>query len=99
MLLRGVEVNMGVGKTHLDLRGDVRRSYDVRVHGGVGEAVIRLPREVGIYAQARGGIGSIQTPGLRREGDHWVNAAYDTAKVNIRLDVSGGVGSITLDAR
>jgi hypothetical protein len=96
--LRGVEVRMGAGQLELDLRGEPQRDYDVRVRGGVGEATIRLPKDVGIYATATGGIGSINVAGLRRDGDHWVNEAYESAKRRIRVDVEGGVGEIRLIA-
>jgi hypothetical protein len=96
LFLRSVGVEMGVGQLDLDLRGAPRRDYDVRIRGGVGEARIRLPRDVGVYAEARGGIGSVRTEGLRREGAHWVNAAYDRAKTTIHLDVKAGIGAINL---
>jgi hypothetical protein len=94
--LRSVEVEMGVGQLDLDLRGAPQRDYDVRIRGGVGEATIRLPRDVGVSAEANGGIGSVHTEGLRREGAHWVNDAYDRAKTTIHLDVQGGIGAINL---
>ncbi len=96
--LRSVEVEMGVGQLDLDLRGAPQRDYDVRIRGGVGEANVRLPRDVGVSAEARGGIGSIHTEGLRREGAHWINDAYDRAKTTIHLDVQGGIGAINLIA-
>jgi hypothetical protein len=96
--LRSVEVEMGVGQLDLDLRGTPQRDYDVRVRGGVGEATIRLPRDVGISAEASGGIGEVHAEGLRREGAHWVNDAYDRAKTSIHLDVQGGIGAINLIA-
>ena len=96
VFLRSVDVEMGVGQLDMDLRGNTRRDYDVRIRGGVGEATIRLPRDVGIYAKAVGGIGSIHTTGLRREGDHLVNGAYDHSKASIHLDVQGGIGAINL---
>jgi len=94
--LRSVEVEMGVGQLDLDLRGAPQRDYDVRIRGGVGEANVRLPRDVGVSAEARGGIGEIHTEGLRKEGAHWVNDAYDRAKTTIHLDVQGGIGEISL---
>jgi len=94
--IRRIEVQMGVGQLQMDLRGKPKHDYDVRVRGGVGEATIRLPRDVGIYASGRGGIGEIRTEGLRRQGDHWVNDAYNDAKVRIHLDIEGGIGSISL---
>jgi len=96
LFLRSVDVEMGVGQLDMDLRGNTRRDYDVRIRGGVGEATIRLPHDVGVYARAQGGIGSIRTTGLRQEGDHLVNDAYDHSKASIHLDVQGGIGAINL---
>jgi N-terminal domain of toast_rack, DUF2154 len=96
--LRSVDVEMGVGQIDMDLRGQPKRDYDVHVRGGVGEATIYLPRDVGIYADATGGIGGIKTRGLRQEGNHYVSEGYEKAKVKVRLDVRGGVGAINLYA-
>lgn len=98
MSLRTVEVRIGAGQLEMDLRGNPPRNYDVRVRGGVGEAIVRLPKEVGIYARASGGLGSIDVSGLRQEGDHWVNEAYERAARRIRVDVQGGIGEIRLIA-
>jgi hypothetical protein len=96
--LRSVKVNMGAGKVDLDLRGNPTRDYDVSVSGGVGQATVDLPQGVGIWAEAHGGIGHIDVEGLEKKGDHWENALYDTAKVNVRVKVQGGVGQIHLIA-
>ena len=98
LMLRRVEVEMGVGEVHVDLRGKPKHDYDVRIRGGVGEATVHLPRDAGIYATGHGGIGEIHTEGLRKQGDHWVNDAYDNAKVRIHVDVQGGIGQINLIA-
>jgi hypothetical protein len=87
---------MGVGSLNLDLRGRPQHDYNVHIEGGIGEAVVRLPAGAGIYANAHGGIGEVKTRGLRKEGGHWVNDAYDSSKVKVRVDVQGGIGSITL---
>ena len=94
--LRSVEVHMGVGKLDMDLRGNPKHNYDVSIRGGVGEATVRLPAGVGVYAEGSGGIGEIRTQGLRREGGHWVNDAYQDSKVRIHVDVHGGIGEIRL---
>jgi N-terminal domain of toast_rack, DUF2154 len=94
--LRRVEVEMGVGELQMDLRGTPKHDYTVRVRGGVGEATIHFPRDVGVYATGEGGIGEIHTEGLRKQGDHWVNDAYNDAKVRIHVDVQGGIGQINL---
>ncbi len=96
--LRSVEVNMGVGNLDLNLRGEPKRDYDVQIHGGVGNATVRLPAGVGIIADASGGIGNIEGRGLLKHDGRWVNPAHEEAKVNIHLNIRGGVGNITLVA-
>lgn len=94
--LRSVELEMGAGTLRLDLRGVPTKDYSVRVRGGVGEATVYLPRNVGVSATASGGLGDISVTGLRKSGDRYVNDAYEQATVRIRLDIQGGVGSIKL---
>ncbi|HEY1240938.1 MAG TPA: toast rack family protein [Bryobacteraceae bacterium] len=96
LILRSVSVEMGVGQLDLDLRGNPKKSYDVRVQGGVGEAVVHLPSDVGVEAEAQGGLGSIEASGFRHDGNRYYNSAWEDAKVRIHLDIHGGVGSIRL---
>lgn len=94
--LRSVEVHMGAGQVDLDLRGKPSRDYDVNIAGGVGQATVRLPEGVGVWAQAHGGLGSINITGLEKRGDHYENSLCDTSKVNVRLKVEGGIGEIRI---
>ncbi len=96
LTLRNVSVEMGVGQLDLDLRGNPKKSYDVQVHGGVGEAVVHLPSDVGVEAEAHGGLGSIEASGFQHSGNRYYNSAWDDAKVRIHLEIHGGVGSIRL---
>ncbi len=96
--LRSVEMHMGVGQVELDLRGKPTHDYDVQIHGGIGQAIVRLPASVGIDATAAGGIGNIEAHGLEKRNGHWINAAHENAPVTIHLDVKGGIGNITLTA-
>lgn len=98
LILRHVDVEMGVGSVKLDLRGHPKQDYDVSINGGVGEAVVHLPSTVGIYAEASGGIGEINAHGLSKRDGHWVNDAYSEPGPKIHLTVHGGIGSITLTA-
>jgi len=96
--LRNVELHVGVGEVEMDLRGDPKRSYDVQIRGGVGEATVYLPASVGISATATGGIGDINVRGLEKRDGRWINPRLAEAAVTIRLDVKGGVGEIHLVA-
>jgi hypothetical protein len=96
--LRSVEVEMGVGEIHMDLRGMPTHDYNVRIRGGIGEATINLPANAGISAKAEGGLGGIQARGLRQQNGRWLNQWYDSNRPQIRVDVSGGIGQINLIA-
>lgn len=96
--LQGIDFEMGAGELHLDLRGNPAKDYTVRVRGGAGDATIYLPNKVGISAKVTGGLGEVSANGLHKNGDKYENDAYGQAKVNIRLDVTGGVGSVKLIA-
>jgi hypothetical protein len=98
LALRRVRARMGAGQVDLDLRGQPKRDYDVEISGGVGQATVRLPEDVGIWAEAHGGLGSITVTGLDKKDDHWENKLYDKAKVNVRVKVEGGIGEIRIIA-
>jgi hypothetical protein len=92
----GLTLHMGSGKTTVDLTGDYARSLDASIEGGVGEATVLLPSEVGARVSAEGGLGKINAKGLRREGDSYVNDVYGDSEVTVDVHIQGGVGQITL---
>ncbi len=96
--LQNLEVGIGAGQVHVDLRGAPKQSYNVRIQGGVGETVVYLPRSVGISATAAGGLSSISVNGLEKRGERWVNAGHENDTVQITVDVKGGLGEIRLSA-
>jgi N-terminal domain of toast_rack, DUF2154 len=96
--LRGLEVHMGVGQLDVDLRGAPRHSYNVTINGGIGQATVHVAADAGIYAEAHGGIGSIQVRGLRQEEGHWVSPSYDRAGNKIRIEIQGGIGEVKVIA-
>ena len=96
LTLRGVEMHLGAGSVEIWLGNKALKDYEVRVEGGVGEATIHVPRDVGVVAEARGGLGSIETRGMTKEGGRWRNDAYGKSKATIRLDVKGGIGQINI---
>jgi uncharacterized protein DUF2154/cell wall-active antibiotic response 4TMS protein YvqF len=89
-------LNMGAGRVMVDLSGDRKKDVDADIEGGVGEATVRLPRNVGVIAHAEGGIGGISAPDFRKQDSEYTNDAYGKAPATIHLKVSGGVGTIKL---
>ncbi|HXJ16087.1 MAG TPA: toast rack family protein [Candidatus Polarisedimenticolia bacterium] len=94
--VRRLEVHMGAGELNLDLRGERKSDLEATIEGGAGQARIRLPKDVGVRVYASGGIGSINTRGMTRDGGAYVNAAYGKTPATIEMTVHGGVGEIDL---
>ncbi|HET7108422.1 MAG TPA: toast rack family protein [Candidatus Acidoferrum sp.] len=94
--LTRLELNIGAGQADVDLSGERAKDLQAEIQGGVGEATIRLPKDVGVVAVVHGGLGSIDTHGLKEEDGQYVNAAYGKSPTTIHLSVNGGIGSIKL---
>jgi hypothetical protein len=94
--LTSLTVKMGAGRADIDLTGDRKKDLDADVQGGVGEAIIHLPRKVGVVVNASGGIGTVDASGLQHEGGEYTNEAYGKSPVTIHLHVAGGIGRIQL---
>ena len=97
LALTGLDLEMGAGETRVDLTGDYARDFDVSIEGGVVEATVLVPSEVGVRVRAEGGLGKINAEGFQREGEAYVNDAYGGSDVSLNVDVRGGVGSINLE--
>lgn len=94
-----LEVKIGAGEMELDLSGPRKSSLDADIQGGVGSATIYLPKDVGVRVHASGGIGSVNTHGMTKDDDDYVNSVYGTTPATITLTIQGGVGSIDLEQR
>jgi len=97
LALSRLELNMGAGETTLDLTGNWKNDFAAQIHGGVGRATIRLPRDVGVHVVAHGGLGAINASGFRKDGDAYVNDQYGKSPITLQIEVEGGVGEIDLE--
>ena len=88
---------MGAGRTTIDLTGAYDSDLVASIQGGVGRATVLLPSEVGVRVEAQGGLGEINTEGLQKEGEAYVNDAYGDSEVTLDVDIQGGVGQINLE--
>jgi hypothetical protein len=96
--LTHLQVHLGAGQVLLDLTGQRKQNLSAEVQGGVGQARIRLPKDIGVRAHASGGIGAINVHGLSNKGgDEYENDAYGKTPVSIELEVHGGIGEVDLD--
>ncbi|HMD85129.1 MAG TPA: toast rack family protein [Terriglobia bacterium] len=97
LALSRLELNMGAGETTVDLTGNWKKDLSAQIHGGVGRATIRLPRDVGVHVVAQGGLGSINASDFHKQGDAYVNDQYGKSPVTLQVEVEGGVGEINLE--
>jgi len=94
--VKDLDVHMGAGQLDLDLTGPRTTNLTGTIEGGVGQATIRLPKDVGVHVDATGGIGSVDAQGLHKDGGAWVNDQYGKTPTSIDLTVHGGIGQIRL---
>lgn len=94
--LERLEVHGGVGTINANFSGPWKHDLDATIEGGVGTATIRLPQDVGVKVHATGGIGTVHAPGLQQDGDDYVNQSYGKSPVSLRIDIQGGIGTISL---
>jgi len=52
LTLTALDLQMGAGKTTVDITGDYAQDFEASIQGGVGEATVLLPSEVGVKAKA-----------------------------------------------
>jgi hypothetical protein len=95
--LSNLDLKLGAGETNVDLTGDWKNNLTAHIRGGVGRATVTLPRDVGVYATAAGGIGAINAHDLKKEHGAYVNEAYGKSPVTLRVAIEGGVGEINLE--
>lgn len=94
--LTRLNLKVGVGGGELDLRGERTHDLNVTIRGGMGEATVLLPSDVGVEARVSGGLGEVDVDGLARDGGVYVNEAYGESDATIILDIQGGIGGVNL---
>jgi hypothetical protein len=91
-----LKMNLGAGRAEVDLTGDRKKDLNAEINGGVGEAVIHLPKNVGVVATASGVIGAVDATGLKHADGEYTNESYGKSPATIHLRVAGAIGRIRL---
>lgn len=99
--LRGLDIgtfdlDAGAGQAMVDLTGDWRRDVTATIKAGVGEITLRLPKSTGVRVEIKRGIGAIDTDGLKRDADAYVNDAFGSSAATMNIAITAGVGAIHL---
>ena len=93
--VKALEVNTGVGELVLDLRGNWNHDLQVEISSGMGDVKLLLPKGTGVRLQ-RSGMGSLSAGGLKKENNYYRNQALGKSKHTLSINVSGGLGSVTV---
>lgn len=103
--LRGTQVRsltlaLGAGESSVDLSGEWDHDVEADITAGVGELSLRVPADVGVRIWGRNeGIGEYRVDGeFRRDGDYYVNDAWDDAEVRMDIKIQRGVGEISVES-
>jgi hypothetical protein len=90
-----LEVNAGVGELSIDLGGSRTAGLQASINGGVGDVKLVLPRKTGVRVKVSG-LGGVDTEGLKKQGDYYVNDAYGKTTHSVSITVNGGLGNLEL---
>lgn len=94
--LRRVDIDLSSGDAFVDLTGTWNSDAQVEMDASSGQITLRLPRDVGIYVDARTSSGDIKASGFRLEGSDYVNDAYGESEVTINIKATSSSGNIQL---
>lgn len=89
-------LNVGAGEADIDMDGAWQHDLTASIHGGVGKLTLHLPSDAGVRTKVQGGLGAIHANQFTRKGDIYTNSSYGKSKVNLNIDVQGGMGEVNL---
>lgn len=87
----------GAGNFDLDFSGDWQESARVSIDAGLSNLTLTVPHEIGVrILTGDQALANVNARGFRREGTAWVNDAYGESEVELIINVSIGLGNLTL---
>jgi predicted membrane protein len=86
----------GVGDISVDLTGNWSRSAEITIRAGAGALTLRLPDDVGVEVETRGGLANIEAYGLRQMGSTYTNDAFGETEIELVINVVTGIGNVRL---
>jgi hypothetical protein len=90
--LQDLKVNLGVGKTEVELGPSVRT---IEVSSGIGETTVVLPAGVAARVRVSVAIGDSDVPaGYVRDGEWYVSPGYNSASTHVEVRVNLAIGAI-----
>lgn len=90
-----LDYSAGVGKAVIIL--PARGTFQASLSGGIGDVSVRIPASLAARIHVSSGLGGTNVQGdYTRQGDFYVSPGFDTASDRVELNVSGGIGKVTV---
>ena len=96
--LTSLVVKNSVGETAIDLTGYRGGNFDAAIKNGVGNLVLRLPRDCDTTLVLHRGVGSADVRGFMVNGDTYTTASPRPGSPRITFRIRQGVGAVTVEA-
>jgi hypothetical protein len=95
---RRIGLKGGAADITLDLTGAWPESFeaDVEMAVGVGSVTLVLPEGLGVAVEMDRFLASFDQAGLRRRGDRYYSAAYETASTKLHINAKTVVGNVAV---
>jgi hypothetical protein len=96
--INSFSMEMGVGKTEIDLRGEWKKSTIIDLTGGIGYTKIYIPQNVGVKMKVDKGIGSVDFSNLiQKDRNHYENKLAETSEIVLTINIRTGIGRIEVE--
>ena len=92
-----VRVQAGVGGVDLDFGGAWTQDIDLDVRVALGGVTVRVPRAVGVRAEARKFLASFDPRGLVKRGDAYYSENWESAAHHLRVRSHTTFGTLRID--
>lgn len=94
-LLKALQVNMGIGRTDIYLPA---QNLTANFDGGIGQAIIHVPKGVAVRIVADTGIGAFNPPSSYRQVDdgEYLSPNAESASIVLTLKLDQGIGSLDI---
>ena len=108
VLLHPTAVGLAPGQSHLDLDilehapgRQIHQYHLARPQRALLEHLLgwdpdRLPAGIGVEVETRGAVAPVEAEGFEKSGNTYVNGAFGKAEIELRIEVTLGVGEIRL---
>ncbi len=91
-----LKVEAGIGEVLFDLSGEWHNNLSAKIDAGIGQLNLVVPDHVGVKIIVKGFLGSVETPGFKKEGKEFTNHLYGKSKYNLEFDITGAVGTVVI---